>query len=47
MWTQIAQHISQVTGHDFDIENRRSVSGGCINQGYVISNGEEKFFVQD
>ena len=46
MWTQIAQHISQVTGDDFDIKNRRSVSGGCINQGYVISNGEEKYFVK-
>lgn len=46
MWIEIAQHISQTTGEDFEIENRRSVSGGCINQGYAVSQGDRSFFVK-
>ncbi len=46
MWNQIAQKISQTTGKTFQIENRRSVSGGCINQGYAISNNEQTYFVK-
>ena len=38
MWTEIAQQISQVTGQSFEIADRSSVSGGCINQAYRISN---------
>jgi len=44
MWTKIAEHISQVTGEKFDIKNRRSVGGGCINQGYVISDNNHTYF---
>ena len=39
MWTEIAQQISQATGQAFEIADRSSVSGGCINQAYRISNG--------
>ena len=39
MWDQIAEQISQATGERFQISDRRSVIGGCINQGYQISNG--------
>lgn len=46
MWTQIAEHIAQVTGQDFSIHNQRSVSGGCINQGYTISDGNLSYFVK-
>ena len=46
MWTQIATHISQVTGKTFEIKNRRSVSGGCINQGYALSSETETYFVK-
>jgi fructosamine-3-kinase len=46
MWDQIAQQIAQTTGKPFHIENRRSVSGGCINQGYAISNNEQVYFVK-
>jgi fructosamine-3-kinase len=35
MWTQISKQITETTGKPFNIEQRRSVSGGCINQGYV------------
>ncbi|MGB3534310.1 MAG: fructosamine kinase family protein [Microcoleaceae cyanobacterium] len=46
MWDKIANHISQVTGESFKISDRRSVSGGCINQGYRLSNGSRHYFVK-
>jgi fructosamine-3-kinase len=46
MWTEIATHISKVTGKTFEIKNRRSVSGGCINQGYAVSGDTETYFVK-
>jgi len=42
MWTKIDADISQVTGKKFENQSRRSLSGGCINQGYAISNGDGK-----
>lgn len=46
MWTKIAEHISLATGKKFEIEQRRSVSGGCINQGYCISNDGSNYFLK-
>ncbi|MEH1849309.1 MAG: fructosamine kinase family protein [Nostoc sp.] len=46
MWTQIDAHISQVTGEKFQSQQRRAVGGGCINQGYAVSNGEITYFVK-
>jgi fructosamine-3-kinase len=46
MWTEIAQHISQVTGKEFSINSRRSVSGGCINQGYAVTGDNCTYFVK-
>ncbi|NJM60349.1 MAG: fructosamine kinase family protein [Oscillatoriales cyanobacterium RU_3_3] len=46
MWNQIAAHISEITAENFQIENRRSVSGGCINQGYAISNSSRTYFAK-
>ncbi|MBH8572843.1 fructosamine kinase family protein [Nostocaceae cyanobacterium CENA369] len=46
MWTEIDTHISQVTGKKFQNEQQRSVGGGCINQGYAVSNGELTYFVK-
>ncbi len=46
MWTQIATHISKVTGEKFEITNRRSVGGGCINQGYAVSSSTITYFVK-
>jgi fructosamine-3-kinase len=46
MWTDIDTHISQVTGEQFQSGQRRSVSGGCINQGYAVSNGTQTYFVK-
>ncbi|MBD6614520.1 fructosamine kinase family protein [Komarekiella sp. 'clone 1'] len=46
MWTEIDAHISQVTGEKFQSQQRRSVSGGCINQGYAVSSGKLNYFVK-
>ena len=46
MWTQIAARITELTGEEFQINNRRSVSGGCINQGYAISGDTGTYFVK-
>ncbi len=46
MWNQISEQISQTTGKPFSIRDRRSVSGGCINQGYRISGENQSYFVK-
>ncbi|MEG3923173.1 fructosamine kinase family protein [Microcoleus sp. POL10_C6] len=46
MWDKIAAHICETTGETFSIDNRRSVSGGCINQGYYISSSTRTYFVK-
>jgi fructosamine-3-kinase len=46
MWKEIAQAISQETGQKFAIANRKSISGGCINQGYQVSSQDITYFVK-
>ncbi|ACK64974.1 fructosamine kinase [Rippkaea orientalis PCC 8801] len=46
MWTQIAEHITQVTGQEFEIKKQRPVSGGCINQGYSLIGDKKTYFVK-
>ncbi len=46
MWTQISQQISETIGQKFEIKKHRSVSGGCINQGYSISDDDLTYFIK-
>lgn len=46
MWEQIARHISQVSGDSFQVTEQRSIGGGCINQGYALSDGRQTYFVK-
>lgn len=46
MWNLIAEKISKTTGEKFEISDRRSVSGGCINQGYRLTDGKQDYFVK-
>jgi fructosamine-3-kinase len=46
MWIEVAQQISQVTGKHFEIIDRQAVGGGCINQAYQISNGQDRYFIK-
>jgi fructosamine-3-kinase len=45
-YPEIDAHISRVSGERFQSQQRRSVSGGCINQGYAVSNCELTYFVK-
>ena len=46
MWTEIAQAITSKTEQEFAIADSRSVSGGCINQGYRIASNDTAYFVK-
>jgi len=46
MWDKIAAHISETTGETFSLDNRHSISGGCINQGYYISSSSRAYFAK-
>ncbi|MTJ53579.1 fructosamine kinase family protein [Anabaena sp. UHCC 0253] len=46
MWTEIDTHISQITGEKFLSQQHLSISGGCINQGYAVSDGKLTYFVK-
>jgi fructosamine-3-kinase len=37
MWSEIINQISQVSGEQWEMTDRRSVGGGCINQAYIIN----------
>ena len=42
----ITQAIADATGTAFTPRTQRSVSGGCINQSYLLADGERRFFVK-
>lgn len=46
MWTEVAHYISSISGKEFFVNSRRTVSGGCINQGYAVTDGDRTFFVK-
>ncbi|MEM6839618.1 MAG: fructosamine kinase family protein [Cyanobacteria bacterium P01_C01_bin.120] len=46
MWNTIAQEIARTTGQPFDIQDRRSVGGGSINQAYRITDGDRDYFLK-
>jgi fructosamine-3-kinase len=38
IWLEISKKITQTTGKQFEIVDRSAISGGCINQVYLVSN---------
>lgn len=46
IWTEIDAEISRVTGEKFQTQQRRSIGGGSINQGYAVSNEKLTYFVK-
>jgi fructosamine-3-kinase len=46
IYKEIGEKISQITGEKVRIEERRSVGGGCINQGYKISGSGKDYFIK-
>lgn len=46
IWQEIDNHISQITGEKFVSNQHLSISGGCINQSYAISNSKITYFIK-
>jgi fructosamine-3-kinase len=54
MWTKIQESITQATGKPFEIIDRQTIGGGCINQAFLVSNvagaapsdNRERYFVK-
>ncbi|HIK12798.1 MAG TPA: fructosamine kinase family protein [Oscillatoriaceae cyanobacterium M33_DOE_052] len=46
MWDKIAAEIEAVTGDKIQVNNHRSVGGGCINQGYQLNANNRSYFVK-
>ena len=46
IWQEIDYHISQITGEKFVSNQHLSISGGCINQSYAISNSKIIYFIK-
>lgn len=46
MWDEIAAQIRQVTGTAFQIRDRQSAGGGCINSAVTLSDGAHTYFVK-
>ncbi|MEM9924618.1 MAG: fructosamine kinase family protein [Cyanobacteria bacterium P01_D01_bin.50] len=46
MWTEIEAQIALATGEKFKTQKRRSISGGCINQGYSLTDGVRTYFIK-
>ena len=44
MWREIADAISQSIGEKFEVIDRKSISGGCINQAYLISTDRDQTY---
>jgi fructosamine-3-kinase len=45
LWADIERGIAATAGAAFSIEDRSSVSGGCINSAWLISGDGHRYFV--
>ena len=46
MWDAIATHISETTGEPFEILQKQTVGGGCINDAYRLEGRNQNYFVK-
>ncbi len=46
LWSSIADHISATTGTSFQCQHKQQRGGGCINESYLISGAEQRYFVK-
>jgi fructosamine-3-kinase len=46
IWSAISESISAASGAQFKACSQRRLSGGCINQAYVIEGGGQKYFAK-
>jgi fructosamine-3-kinase len=45
-WTGLATQIGECTGRAFAVRHAEPAAGGCINEAWVLSDGERRFFVK-
>jgi protein-ribulosamine 3-kinase len=45
-WREIAQAIRETTGTGFELQRKRSVGGGCINEAYRIEGDGQVYFAK-
>ncbi|MEO0757218.1 MAG: fructosamine kinase family protein [Cyanobacteria bacterium J06648_16] len=45
-WELLAKEIAKATGQPFQIQSRRSIGGGCINEAHQVSDGCQSYFVK-
>ena len=45
-WPDIAEAISAATGERFTLEDRKPVSGGCINRAWIVSARSRRYFLK-
>ena len=46
MWDALATHISESTGEPFELLQKKTVGGGCINEAYRIEGRNQDYFVK-
>ncbi|UAB68723.1 fructosamine kinase family protein [Vibrio sp. SCSIO 43132] len=46
MWQSISQQLSEVLVFEYKIKEKVRISGGDISQSYMISDGEQRYFVK-
>lgn len=45
-WTTIAREIGAARGESFVARTQRPVGGGCINETWILSDGDRQFFIK-
>ena len=46
LWTEIERNITEATGKPLAIASRTAVGGGCINEAFVVSGADRRYFVK-
>lgn len=46
LWDVVAKQISEHTGRPFRAAKQQSIGGGCINDAYKISDGDQSYFIK-
>ena len=46
MWDALATHISESTGEPFELLQKKTVGGGCINDAYRLEGRDQDYFVK-
>lgn len=46
MWNIIEKAISESSSHPFKIKRRTAISGGCINQTFLLEGDKQRYFIK-